>query len=186
MIKIREDARFPPAQRTAELLQLRQALGHFGTDLSDLLLHGPPPDLWFRLPISINHALIHAPNQLHRLMLRHCEQVFNTLLLFPCGQRQAGAQRTLALTQRTILRATPPIVLTLHSLPGLVQHFGTELDHMKRIQDFYGLGQLLSSRRCEAGETVHRDHSNALLPVLILFSEPGLEHGFGTSGNHVD
>lgn len=147
MIKIREEVRFPPAQRTAELLQLRKARGHFGTDLGDHLLHGPSPDLWFRLPVGINHALIHAPHQLHRLMLRHCEQVFNTLLLFPCGKRQAGAQRTPALILRIIFPATPPIVLTLYSLPGLVQRLGAKLEHMKRIQDLYGLEAVPQQRR---------------------------------------
>ena len=56
---------------------------------------------------------------------------------------------------------------------------------MERIQHLHCLGQLLSSCGFKAGEPVHRDHFNALLPVLVLLSQPGLEHGFGAAWNHI-
>ena len=87
MIKVRENVRLPPAQGAAELLQLRQALGHLRADLGDQLLHRPPPNLGLWLPVRIHHPLLNTPHQLHRLMLRHFEQLFNTLLLILRDQR---------------------------------------------------------------------------------------------------
>jgi hypothetical protein len=47
------------------------------------------------------------------------------------------------------------------------------------------VGKLFGSCGFEAGEPVHRDHVNAMLPLVVLSGQPGLEYGFGPSWNNI-
>ena len=56
---------------------------------------------------------------------------------------------------------------------------------MEGVHDRDRSRQRFAGRGLEPGESVHRDHLDAVFPVLGSGLEPCLEHRFGTAGDHV-
>ena len=86
---------------------------------------------------------------------------------------------------KQVVPAVPGAVqLDLDPAPTQVERVTCEADDVDAVHDRRGLGDFFSRSRLEAGETVHRDDSDAVTPSPGLGRQPGLEDLFQTLFDH--
>jgi hypothetical protein len=184
-VEEREDVGGALLELAAELADLHERGGDAAGDGIDDGCH----QLLRRLPIGFavggDHALVDAPGRLDLDVLGDREQCLETGLLPVSEQLRAGVEDAAGLVERIVFAAPPAVQALLDATTAGVEGVAGEADDVERVHHRLRVRELLADGGLEAGEPVHRDDLDTIAPVLRACGEPGLEHGFRATLDHV-
>lgn len=118
-------------------------------------------------------------------MLISSEDRVQPLVLLIGEQISPGPQRPAGAVERVTRPAPVPEGVLLYSLSASIQRLCCQGDHVERVHDRGGLGELFSGGGLEPGEPVHGHHADVLSEVCGLGVKPALEDLLGTAFDHV-
>ena len=113
--------------------------------------------------------LVDAPGRLDLHVHVVSEQLLQSLLLGVGEQVGAGVQDPPRTVERVVLAAAVPVDGLLDPAAALVQRVAGQPHNMERVHHRSSGGELFGGGGLEAGEPVHRDHLDAVAPVLGAF-----------------
>lgn len=184
-VEEREDVGGALLHGAAELADLDQRRRNPGGDRGDHGLHSQLGLLLVGFPVGGDDALVDAPGHLDLDMLLTREHRVQACPLADGEQARAGVQGAAGLVERVALEPAVTGGVLLDAATADIERITGQPDHVKRIHDGDGVGELFGGGGLEAGEPVHRDHLDPLAPLLGPSGEPLLEHRLRAALDHV-
>src|SRR5699024_4455285 len=113
-----------------------------------------------------DHRLVDLPCRLDCGVLGLGEQDAEPLALALGQQAGAGMESAPSLVERIVLLASALVKLLLDPAATVIQSVSSEANDVEGIHDGDRSRQRFADRGLEPRESVHRDHLDAVLPVL--------------------